>query len=56
VQQLGFKLFGATLWKLLIIESFKKSKLKIVLEFGAFLVFRRAFNESNLINFTSQIS
>jgi hypothetical protein len=42
VHELGFRLFGATMWKLLIIEPFfqwkiNKIKLKFVLEFGGTL-------------------
>jgi hypothetical protein len=39
VHQLGLKLFGATVRKLLIIEPFSQGKLnKIILEFGGICV------------------
>jgi hypothetical protein len=57
------RLFRATVWKLVIIESFskvknkKKSKLKTVLKFENILgCCGKALDESDLIRFTSQFS
>jgi hypothetical protein len=62
VPQLGLKLFGATVWKLLIIESFSQWKLnKIKIEnyigiWGHLWCCWKTFVESNLIDFSSQFS
>jgi hypothetical protein len=62
VHWLGLRLFGAMVWKLLIIEPFSQWKLelkwnwKMNWNLGVFLVFCKALGESGLIEFLSQFS
>jgi hypothetical protein len=62
VASIGVTLFGATVWKPLIIESFSQLKLSIIeIEdcigiWAHSLCFWKAFSESDVIEFISQFS
>jgi hypothetical protein len=62
VHWLGLRMFGAMVWKLLIIEPFfqwKPNKIgteQCIGIWGCFLVFWKALGESGLIEFLSQFS
>jgi hypothetical protein len=62
VHRLGFKLFGATVWELLIIELFSqwqlnKIKTENCIEIWEFSrCYWKAFEESDLMEFISQFS